>query len=311
MADPGPVYEAMGKIAYEFSLLQPLIPTYVHLLLSAIIPIYAGAHASLSRPSSAADPIRASRSKKSGVQQDEEDEEGEDRDGDQDEDASIMEGLSPADAIWFPLLAGLTLAGLYFLIKWLDDPAVLNRILNWYFSLFGIFSVGKLLGDALNVSTSFVFPKRWRQGQYVWLVKTDKRTFVQSLDSPNATNPSGLLRYSPLPGWLSEIPCTPTTWAGLWTIRALMTEQWTFHARLHGHTLTKTKFGVNDVLGMTLGLIAVVIYNFVGKPWWLTNLMGFGFSYGALQLMSPTTFWTGTMILGSLFLYDIYFVFFT
>ena len=41
------------------------------------------------------------------------------------------------------------------------------------------------------------------------------------------------------------------------------------------------------------------------------NLIGFGFCYGTLQLMSPTTFWTGSLILGGLFIYDIIMVFYT
>ena len=48
-----------------------------------------------------------------------------------------------------------------------------------------------------------------------------------------------------------------------------------------------------------------------GKAWWLTNIMGFGFCYGTLQLMSPTTFWTGTLVLAGLFIYDIVMVFYT
>lgn len=34
-------------------------------------------------------------------------------------------------------------------------------------------------------------------------------------------------------------------------------------------------------------------------------------SAGTLQLMSPTTFWTGSLILGGLFIYDIVMVFYT
>jgi len=45
--------------------------------------------------------------------------------------------------------------------------------------------------------------------------------------------------------------------------------------------------------------------------WWLTNLMGFGFCYGTLQIMSPTKFWTGSLVLGGLFIYDIVMVFYT
>ena len=71
------------------------------------------------------------------------------------------------------------------------------------------------------------------------------------------------------------------------------------------------KLGIYDFVGLAMGLTAVLYYNFVDKPWYLTNLMGFGFAYGSLQLLSPTTFWTGTLILCALFFYDIYFVFFT
>ena len=73
----------------------------------------------------------------------------------------------------------------------------------------------------------------------------------------------------------------------------------------------KILLGPHGIVG---GLVSVAVwtyFNFVDKPWYLTNLIGFGFSYAALQLMSPTTFATGSLILGALFFYDIYFVFFT
>jgi minor histocompatibility antigen H13 len=54
-------------------------------------------------------------------------------DGDDEEEAKI-EGMTPSDAILFPILAGATLGGLYLVIKWLDDPKLLNKILNVYFS---------------------------------------------------------------------------------------------------------------------------------------------------------------------------------
>jgi minor histocompatibility antigen H13 len=47
------------------------------------------------------------------------------------------------------------------------------------------------------------------------------------------------------------------------------------------------------------------------KTWWLANLLAFGYCYGALQLMSPTTFWTGSLILIGLFVYDVVMVFYT
>lgn len=57
-SDPGLWAQILGKAAYEFSLMQPMLPTYIHLIVSALFPIYAGAHASLTRPSTAAKPAK-------------------------------------------------------------------------------------------------------------------------------------------------------------------------------------------------------------------------------------------------------------
>jgi len=78
---------------------------YLHLILAALFPIYAGSHASLRCPPSAAAPTQ-------------------DDDGEEIEVAPPVEGLQPSDAIVFPVLAGTVLAGLYYIIKWLEDPAV-------------------------------------------------------------------------------------------------------------------------------------------------------------------------------------------
>lgn len=51
-----PVAELLGLAIYHFERLKPLLPTYGHLLIAALFPIWIGAHASLSRPSSAAKP---------------------------------------------------------------------------------------------------------------------------------------------------------------------------------------------------------------------------------------------------------------
>jgi len=68
---------------------------------------------------------------------------------------------------------------------------------------------------------------------------------------------------------------------------------------------------LNDAIGFLIGLTVILVYNLYGRAWFLTNLMGFGFCYGTLQLMSPTTFSTGSLILGGLFIYDITMVFYT
>jgi len=89
-----------------------------------------GAHASLKRPPSSAPP-----EKKGGDTEDDE------LDGEVDQ-RQIIEGLTPIDAILFPVIAGLTLGGLYLVIKLMKDAKILNKILNCYCS-------GKLLGNGL------------------------------------------------------------------------------------------------------------------------------------------------------------------
>lgn len=290
-----PIAELLDRLAYEFTLLQPLIPTYLHVLLSALFSIYIGAHASLSIPSTAEKPSKLTK------QAEDEDEEGEDE---EEQGQQKMEGLSPMDAVMFPLLAGCTLAGLYFLIKWLEDPALLNKILNWYFSVFGILSVARLLTDSMAVVTSYVFPAFYTSGGEAWRIDW-KRRQAESISKPTAK------RDTPLPGVLARLKLSPKTTRTLWTLRELPTRQ--LHVRTYVHKLAEARFriGPQGFFGLILAVVTVLYFNLVDKPWWLTNILGLSFSYSALQLMSPTTFWTGTMILSSLFVYDIYFVFFT
>lgn len=95
---------------------------YIHLILAAVFPIYIGAHASLRRPPSAAVPKKKTAAEKAKSWEEDEEEE------------VHIEGLTPSDAVLFPVMAGITLAVLYGIIKWLNDPRLLNKILNVYFS---------------------------------------------------------------------------------------------------------------------------------------------------------------------------------
>jgi minor histocompatibility antigen H13 len=313
MSEPGPFAELLGRLAYGFWQIAPVLPTYLHIITAALFPIFTGAHASLCRPSSAADPRKDRESPANDASSDEDG----DTDEDEDENADTrMEGLSPMDAITFPLLAGITLAGLYFLIKWLEDPELLTRLLTWYFSALGIFSVARLLSDSFGVFTSFVFPSRWSDGQRIWRFKNSRRraeSRFPSVEGGPSSSDSKFYRTcaSPFPGLFSRINLSPKVNGALWTARISLTAKWSLLARWRGEPIMKSKFGANDIAGLVTGFLAIGAYSLITKSWWLTNLMGFGFSYGALQLISPTTFWTGTLVLMALFLYDIYFVFFT
>ncbi|CAG8971124.1 hypothetical protein HYALB_00008601 [Hymenoscyphus albidus] len=294
-----PLLQLLGKWAYKAYEETDLIQMHTHLILAALFPIFIGAHASLRRPPSAKAPVN------------EENEDGED---DGIEKEPVVEGLTPSDAIMFPVLAGITLAGLYFVIKWLKDPAILNKILTWYFSALGVFGVGKLAGDSLNVATGFFFPSVWSSGEETYHV--DQMLRKQLTGNANVariqqhrTIAGG--KTNPLPGLLSNIKFSKSFTNKLWSLRAFLINKWIFRARVHGICDHKSRVRLNDVMGLVLGLTAIILYNTIGKTWWLTNLIGFGFCYGTLQLLSPTTFWTGSLVLAGLFIYDITMVFYT
>ena len=302
MSAPGTFSEFAGRMAYEFTLLQPYILTYLHLLVSALFLIFTGAHASLSRPSSAARPSKTKNKSTDGS---------EEEDYMAVETSQRMERFSPSDAILYPVLIGSMLAGLYFLIKWLQDPEILNKILNWYLSVFGLLSIATLLTDSTSTVMSFIFPARYSDGGMVWEVKRYNRSAVPR--SSGLQNTKSLQsRDSPLPGRLSRLSFSPKLVDLLWTLRDIPTQPLLIlETYIRGIAEGDLPLGLVRITSVLSALIAVLYFNLVDKPWWLTNLLGFAFSYTAIQLMSPTTFWTGTLVLTSLFFYDIYFVFFT
>ncbi|KAF2083159.1 peptidase A22B, signal peptide peptidase, partial [Saccharata proteae CBS 121410] len=298
--------ELFGHLAYYFFEIQPDLPLFTHLIISALFPIYTGAHASLARPSSAAKPAKRARAPGEDVDEHEDDEDEEDAD-----DVQRMEGLSLQDAIVMPIFAGVTLTGLYLLIKWLKDLALLNQILNAYFAFFAFGSVSRFLTDAMDFTHGVVFPRRFVSGEVLWDVNVRRRSACPKDVRTGETRNDIAAMSSPLPGFLSALPLPGAVRDALWMIRGLPKQKWTVKAYLHRIAAFRTRIGLHGILGLGLGTAAVLYFNFVDKPWFLTNLMGFAFSYIALQLMSPTTFATGSLLLSALFFYDIYMVFFT
>lgn len=212
--------------------------------------------------------------------------------------------VDPIDAILLPLFAGISLASLYFLIKWLEDPALLNKILNWYFAVFGVWSLARMIRDSMGIFTSFVNPK---------IHDIDDTTLEiddNLSESKLKRSPSGE-QDSPVhePSTASRLSSKATN--TMRTLRKLLSNQLDVRVYVHSIVQAKFKIGFQGITSFFLAVVGVLYFNLIGKPWWLTNILGFSFAYSALQIMSPTTSWTGTMILGALFIYDIYFVFFT
>lgn len=244
------------------------------LILSAIGIIYIGAYGSLRRPPSAVLPKREKGKKKT-----------------DDEDAKFTQGLLPSDAILFPFMAGVILIGLYYLIQWLKDPEILSKILRWYMTAAGVFSLSTLYAHALQLLTTFVFPEYWRDRSGT-LVKANPQL------------------SSPLPGPLSAVRLSGRVSGLLWEVRRLLVERWKVTIVLHG--MMDERFGIkfNDITGFFLAIVTSIVYH-VTNSTSLSNLLGYGFCYGSFMILSPTTFITGALVLGGLFFYDIVMVFYT
>ena len=265
----------LQAVGYYSVICYPSLAVYPHILISALLPIYAGAHASLSRPSSAA---------KAPVKGDDH------HDDKREEQKRRVAGLDPMDALYLPLASGLMLTSLYFLIKWVDDPAVLNKFLNWYCAMIGVWSVTQMIRDTMGVFTSFIYPQ---------IRSKDGREFKQILP-PSGAQPQ-----------LSARRLTFRILNAMSNLRTLPSQRLDIRIYIHKLVQARFKIGPQDIASLFLAVAALAYFNFIAKPWWLTNFIGFAFAYSTLQIMSPTTSWTGTLLLSALFVYDIYFVFFT
>lgn len=257
--------------------------------LSALAIIWLGAHASLRRPPSAA-PAAPKKRKE------------------QRKEDKFVEGFRPSDALMFPIMAGLTLVGLYYLIQWLQDLAVLNKILRIYLSGMSFLCLGKLCADTLGLSTTFMFPSTWagRGKKLVHVDAGDRKLYEVDLHTGARVVSQ---QKSPLPGWIG--PLVPERINSfLWTLRHLLTKEWTVRLAARGFGMTETGVKLETVLGALTATIVIGIYH--STEWVaLSNLLGTAFSYSAFTLMSPTSFPIGTMVLAGLFVYDIIMVFYT
>lgn len=261
------------------------------IILSAMSIIWLGSIGSLRRPPSAA-PAEKEKGKK------------------RKEEDKFAEGFIASDAIMMPLMAGAVLMGLYYLIKWMEDPDMINKIMRTYMSVLSVASVGKAAADGLHLLTGVVFPSLWVDGNAA-LYKIDfakRRQVLLSGDpSTDVIDPD---KKTPFPGWMSTIRLPEKLNAFMWEARHLLTEEWTLRLALHGLGSVKTKLKLNDIMGLNVALAVVIGYYLTGW-FWLSNILGSAFSYAAFSLISPTSFAIGTGVLAGLFVYDIVMVFYT
>ncbi|KXX79625.1 Intramembrane protease 2 [Madurella mycetomatis] len=274
-----------------FTWVRLLEPQFLLVIFSALGIIWLGAHGSLRRPPSAA-PVKLKKGEK------------------RREEEKFMEGLTLSDAIWFPMLLGVVLIGLYYLIQWLQDPAILNKLLRGYMSFMAIAGLATLAGDGLDILTSLVFPSMWadrdgqvhhidpdRRCQYIINRQTNEETVIAS-------------RNTPFPGLLSNMAISRDSARFWWEVRHLLHERWTVRFAVHGTVLAEFKLRLNDLLRFAVGVGTALAYHLIGTPA-LSNAVSVAMCYASFMMLTPTSFLIGTMVLAGLFVYDIVMVFYT
>ncbi|KAF4345723.1 minor histocompatibility antigen H13 [Fusarium beomiforme] len=264
----------------------------VRLVLSAVGIIYLGAHAALRRPPSAI----TAKKKKPGAKNDDEE--------------SFAQGLEPSDAIIFPLMAGVVLVGLYYLIQWLKDPDILNKILRWYMSTMSVASLVSIYSHSIEVVAGLAFPRYWR-GRDGRLRMVDQRTrSVQVCDDAGNPDPAVPQTQNPFPGPFACLAFSEKIRKSGWELRGLLKRHWAIKLFIHGMGKEQGRVKLAHVVSLVMALATALVYSSTTSPL-LSNMLGYAMCYGSLQLISPTDFLTSTLILVGLFFYDIIMVFYT
>lgn len=282
------VPETIWETLQDFSFLA----LELKLVLSALGIIYVGAHAALRRPPSAAPP----KAKRNGQKAEKEE--------------HFSQGLELSDAIMFPLMAGIMLVGLYYLIQYLQDPEILNKILRWYLSTMSILSLLTLYTHGFQLVSSFIFPHYWR-GKDGKLRQADQRArAVRLCDDAGNVIEAPNTNSSPLPWPLSILTPTNSARKAAWDIRSLAVQQWTFKFYAHGFGDLTTKVQLSHMTAFVTAVGTAIAYTSTMSPF-LSNILGYGLCYGTFMLLSPTNLMTGTLVMIGLFFYDIIMVFYT
>ncbi|KAG6010435.1 hypothetical protein E4U21_006434 [Claviceps maximensis] len=279
----------------------------VRLSVVAIAIIYLGSHGALRRPPSAA----PARDKKDGR-----------RDDDDDDADRFSQGLELSDAILLPVMAGITLVGMYYLIQWLQDPALLNKCLRYYMVSVSVISVLTLYAHTLDLATSLVFPNYWRAGDGS-LRKVDQQNeavalcdaagnvvVAASAANPSSSSLSAGPTANPLPGWLALLAPTKRLRLAAWKLRGVFYQRWELDLFARGVGEVKTQLRFSHMMALLLSVGTALVY-FSTESSMLSNILGYGMCYGSFLLLTPTDFLIGSMVLWGLFFYDIFMVFYT
>jgi minor histocompatibility antigen H13 len=271
------------------------------ILIITLTILYVSSHATLHRPASA-QPRKKGKTPSSYGDENEE----------EDEKPNNIGGLQPSDAIVFPIMASIALVGMYYVIQYLRKADLLNLVMRWYTSIVSVGSLVTLYSHGLQLATSFVFPRYWTaNGRTIYRAnQVTRRHHVWEQgkavkDQDTAEMPLGPLPYAKAP---FRLPASAQNF--LWELRGLFTEKWILEIKVHGILSEKMPLRFQHGLAAFMAVMTILVYNLTNSAL-LSNILGLAFCYATQQLLSPTKFVTGFLVLIGLFVYDIVMVFYT
>ncbi|KAK9468299.1 signal peptide peptidase-domain-containing protein [Lipomyces arxii] len=282
---------------------DPVVLTYSVLLVSAVLVIYCGSHATLHKPETALPADRADSA----------------FDPADLEPSSSQEKLVAEDAYMMPVLGGIMLVGMYFLIKKLDKKYV-EMVFNVYFSVFGVFAVGKTFAS----SAQFV-AKRTGVSLVRWKVTIVENPSYDDYDEEQYKKGKIEKKEEKAEGNKGKVDETAEKRAELMSkiVKKPSLRQLTSPSFVIGQYKVASQLGklppvpeqvgkwfftTADVLGVFVGL-AVVFANHKTQHWILGNVLGTSFAFTSIRILTIDSFKTGYILLGGLFAYDVFFVF--
>lgn len=254
----------------------PLFVAYISLITLAVLPIYFGSFQSLRTPARVLEARKASRKGKKAKKPDAEDEDEDDEDDD--DEPSASETLTSSDAWLFPVIGSFVLFSMYLVFKFLDRKWV-DRVLGVYFGIVGFASVIKAF---TLITAGAVGQKRWRA------VLDHKVTITKRLsDKELAEERRQVEARAKKDDGIdvdAEIPA-----GRIRTILSLRASTW----------------HIPIVVASALPLLA---FQFT-RHWLASNTIALSLALNAIALMGLDSFLTGSIMLGGLFFYDIFWVF--
>ncbi|CAO1625741.1 unnamed protein product [Parajaminaea phylloscopi] len=262
----------------------PLFIAYSALIVLALGPIYFGSYQSLRAPRVVLEARKAAnqaaKQKKDKPIYDDE------SDDDDDDEPAVSEMLTSEDAYLFPIIGSAVLFSLYLVFKYLDRTWV-DRILGVYFAVVGSAAVYKV---AISLTAAVVGPVAWkallRYKVQVSHTLTDKELETERKELAKAAEEAAK--------------------KGKKQSKAELEEQ--EKERPRTRDVLKLRLSRWHLPLFLLALVPVVIFH-VTRHWMASNVIALCLALNAVSLMGLDSFITGSIMLGGLFLYDIFWVF--